>query len=469
MPDNPVNPTSPEAPRDEGVALLTVIILTAFLVVASLSLAFVTITNLASARTSQQAGAAVNAADAGLAQGVTYLRSSGFGTINACSPTCTNEPYGNSSNPKRITINGRSGQFYTVWIEKIAPYPANKAGIYRIHSTGGAGGQASRAVTMDVSITPFQVPIGVMADTVTGGGNAGVHHESILSTGCIYKRSKISFEGIDKAYGVPAAVYSSQVINDDAGSGQFCPNTRKPLHETTSGNAGYCNTSFDQSRYDMDLNGGSLVGTPCYNSARAQFGNLPQFNDPTHIAYNFPQTSKLADDNALFSMFNVRKPPFTQSQLDQLRTIAISQDNYWTSASGWSSPDESSAVMYFDLAASNPGGVVDLKDLTGWSRPVNQSTTGAGCDTRSLVIIIEGGNARLNGNQNMFGSLYLVSGSPYGKVLKANGTAFFTGSLYANELDLTGTADLYMDDCFLANRSPALFDVRTFNYRELDR
>ncbi|WP_139977532.1 hypothetical protein [Nocardioides litoris] len=452
---------------DEGVALLTVIVLTAFLVVASLSIASITVSNLGTARTSSQAGASVDAADAGLAQGVAYLRSAGIGTINGCSPTCTAEPYGNRAAPKRVTIGGRTGQYYTVWIEPIAPYPANKPGIYRIHATGNAGGPATRSVSMDVSITPFKVPLGIMADAVIGGGNAGVHHESIISTGCIYKRSKISFEGIDKAYGVPAAIYSSQAVNDDSGSGQYCPGTKKPLHETRSGNAGFCNTSFSQSRYDMDMNGGPLNGTACFNYARQQFGNLPQFNDPHHIAYNFPQTSKIASEKALLDMFGLRKPPFTQSQLDQLRTIATSQGNYWTSASGWSSPDEQAAVMYFDLASSNPGGVVDLKDLVGWSRAVEQDATCT--DKRSLVIIIEGGNARLNGNQNMFGSVYLVSGSPYGKVMKANGTAKFTGSLYANELDLTGTADLYMDDCFLANQSPALLDVETFNYREIDR
>jgi hypothetical protein len=219
----------------------------------------------------------------------------------------------------------------------------------------------------------------------------------------------------------------------------------------------------------MDLNGGPLTGTPCYDSARQEFGNLPQFNDPTHMAYKFPQTSKIASEKALLSMFGLRKPPFTQSQLDQLRSIALSQGNYWTSASGWASPDDRAAVMYFDLSSSDPGGVVDLKDLAGWSRPVEQSATSSSCDKRSLVIIIEGGNVRLNGNQNMFGSVFLVSGSPYGKVMKANGTAYFTGSLYANELDLTGTADLYMDECFLANQSPALTDIETFNYRELDR
>lgn len=459
------------APSDEGAALLTVIVLTAFLVVASLSLAFITITNLGSARTASQAGAAVDAADAGLAQGVAYLRNTGVAAINKCATapaTCT-DPYGRPSAPKRITIDGRTGQYYTVWIEPIAPYPANKPGRYRIHATGGAGGPASRSVTVDVSITPFRVPLGILADTVTGGGDAGVHHESIISTGCIYKRSKIKFEGIDKAYGIPAAVYSSQVVNDDAGSGQYCPNTRKPLHTTTSDNNGFCNRSFSQSGYDMDLNGGPLSGTPCFDSARAEFGNLPQFNDPSHIAYHYPRTSRIVSDRALLDMFGLRKPPFTQAQLDQLRTIAVSQGNYWSTASGWTSPDDQAAVMYFDLTSTDPGGVVDFKNLVGWNRPVGQSATSTACDPRSLVVIIEGGNARLNGEQNMFGSVFLISGSPYGKVMKANGAAFFTGSLYANELDLTGTADLHMDECFLAHQSPALNDLQTYNYRELDR
>jgi hypothetical protein len=44
-----------------------------------------------------------------------------------------------------------------------------------------------------------------------------------------------------------------------------------------------------------------------------------------------------------------------------MKTIARSQENYWTNASGWTSPDEKNAVMYFDLLTH---GEVDLNGIT---------------------------------------------------------------------------------------------------------
>jgi hypothetical protein len=115
--------------------------------------------------------------------------------------------------------------------------------------------------------------------------------------------------------------------------------------------------------------------------------------------------------------------------------------------------------------------MVDLNDLavTPWNRPADLSATHPSCSAKSLVIIIEGGNARLNSNSTLAASLFLVSDDPYGNVTKANGTSTFTGNIYANNVDLTGTTDLYMDECFMANPSPALSTVTTRDYREVDR
>jgi hypothetical protein len=51
---------------------------------------------------------------------------------------------------------------------------------------------------------------------------------------------------------------------------------------------------------------------------------------------------------------------------------------------------------------------------------------------------------------------------PYGNVSKSNGTATFTGTLYANNVDLAGATDMWMDQCFVDNTSPALLSVKTF-------
>jgi hypothetical protein len=85
------------------------------------------------------------------------------------------------------------------------------------------------------------------------------------------------------------------------------------------------------------------------------------------------------------------------------------------------------------------------------------------------MIIIEGGDARLNSNSTLAASLFMVSGDPYGNVTKANGTATFTGTISANNLDLSGTSDISLDPCYLANPPPGLTTQRTLNYREVDR
>lgn len=445
--------TTPPTPRtsEAGAALLTVIMMLALVSALTLSLAVVTTNNLATARMSQQAGAALNSSDAGVAQAVTYLRENGVGSITNCSPTCTN-PWGNKTTPARITIPGKAGQTFEVWIEPLVNYPANEVGTYRIHSRGLSGGNAGRSVEVDAEITAIDLPIGIVAESVSGGGNAGVHHMSVFSTGCVYQRSKITFEGVDVVYDIPAAVHTSQVITDSNGTGKYCPSTANPIHKTTgSPSTRYCNAAYPD---DQDKNGGPLAGTTCYRT------------------YNgvYPETSLIASAADMFARYNVREEPFTQAQLDQLKTVAISQGNYYTTTNGWTAPTTDHAVLYFDLAATDPGGLVDLNQLIPqWSRPPELSAADPACQPRSLLVLISGGNARLNSNSQLAASTFLLSKDPYGNVSKANGASSYTGTLYANNLDLTGTSDMYMDSCFIANPSPALTTVRTYNYREVDR
>lgn len=437
--------------RDSGIALLTVILMLALVSALTLSLAVLTTNNLASARLSQQAGASLNAADAGVAQAVSYLRENGGRDLD-CSPTCTTNPWGNKANPATVTVPGKAGQTFKVWIEPLAPYPANKPGYYRIHSTGTAGGPAGRVTEVDAEVTGMKIPTGVMADSVNGGGDSAVHHESIFSTGCVYKRSKIVFDGLDIAYGIPAAVHTSQIISDDQGSGKYCPGMKKPIHDPKNPPASKnCNPAYP---YDQDANGGDLTGTTCYK------------------AYNgtYPTTSLIASDADLFAKYNISPQVFSQAQLDQLKTVAVSQANYYTSHTGWTAPTEKNSVLYFDLTKTDPGGMVDLNNLSPtWSRPPDLSATDPSCQAKSLLVIIEGGNARLNSNSTLYASTFLISKDPYGNVTKSNGTSTYIGTLYANNLDLTGTTDMHLDACFLANTSPALTTVRTFNYREVDR
>ncbi|MDN4163635.1 hypothetical protein, partial [Nocardioides abyssi] len=116
------------------------------------------------------------------------------------------------------------------------------------------------------------------------------------------------------------------------------------------------------------------------------------------------------------------------------------QGSYWRSASGWSVPDPAAypnSVLYFDLTGTEPGGTVDLKDLgSTWA----QTSCESGVWTRSLLIVIDGGNVKMNGNNEVAASIVLTSRT-YGEVDKGTGNPDYVGTLFANTLNLAGTFD----------------------------
>lgn len=460
--------TASAEPTDRGSALIITLMVLALVTALATTVATVTINNLQASWQAQQAGAAVNAADAGIDQAVSYLRDSGVRGLG-CSPGCPANPWGNQAHPAAVTVPGAAGQSYEAWIETVTPYTPTTSGVYRVHSVGRARGSALREVSADVHVSTSGVPRGIFARTINGGGNASVARESIFSTGCVYNRSKIAMSGTDQAFGIPVAVHSSQIITDSNGTGQYCPTTNKPIHDPAkSGTARYCNTAFP---YDQDRFGGGDLGSGACGSVKTTYPSFYGQRDLDGDGTPDVDGSLIKDDQTLFSLFGIRSPALTQAQVEQLRTVAQSQGNYWTRAgsSYWTSPDDQNAVMFFDLSQTDRGGVVDLNDVTGFSRSANLADSDPSCPSRSLIIVIDGGNVRLNSNQQLYASVFLTSAAPYGQVFKANGTSNFIGSIYADTVNLTGTADLSMDSCFLANESPALLDLHVDNYREIDR
>lgn len=451
------------------MTLMVMVLVTALATTVSV----VAINNLQSSTRAQQAGSALNAAEAGIAQAMSYLRSAGVRDLRcAAGPgpnTCAPNTWGSEAAPKTVAIPGTGTQSYRVWIEPVAAYPLNNPGLYRIHSDGRAGGSAAREVTEDVGVSTSTLPMGVVARTFNGGGSASVTRQSIFSTGCVYDRDKVSVTGTDIALGIPAAVHSAQHITETNGTTHTCT-TDGAIHLGGTRNNPTprpCNTQYP---YDQDILGGNLVGTTCapalpsaaytrYYGARNLDGDAAYEVDGSYIE----------DKTTLAHLYGVQESPLDQAELDQLRAVAQEQGNYWNSSTTWSSPDEANAVMFFDLGASDPGGTVNLNNVSGFGRDPNVSSADAACTTRSLAIVIVGGNAKMNSNVQLAASLFLVSPAPYGALTRANGTAGFIGTIYADSMNLVGNVDMSMDDCFLANVSPALLSLVAGSYRELDR
>ena len=447
---------------DQGSAMIITLMVLALVTALSTTVAAVTINNLKSSLRAQEAGAAVSAADAGVAQAMSYLRNTGVRDVDCTQdvPTtlaaCVDISWG-SAKPISVSIPGKIDQKYEVWIEAVKPFPAFDPGLYVIHSTGTAAGDAARRVTADVEVSTSNVPKGIYANTISGGGSASIARESVFASGCVYERSKLDISGTDAAYGIPAAVHSSEIITDANGSGQYCDGINKAIHDPLP-----CDTA---NPFDQDSLGGSLTGTPC---APTQTGYPDYYGaqDLDGDGTTDVRGSFLEDEAALFELYDIRRPALSPAKIDELRTIAQAQGNYWTTASGWTSPDEANAAMFFELPLAGPNPTIDLNDLIGFGRAGNMAADDAACGTKSLTIVILGGDVKLNSNRQISASLFLLED---GAVEKANGTADFIGTMYADSIDLTGNVGLSLDPCFLNNLGPSLLDYRLSGYRELDR
>ena len=457
------DPGTDREPRDRGAALILTLFATTLVMIVGTTILTVTVNNLRTTRLSQDSASALDAADAGLAQASAHLRTYGVGSI-ACSPTCPGGGYGSESNPTTVALPG--GASYRVWVEAKAPLPAHNPGRYVIHSTGVAR-DGRRTIEAEVAIgtRPLGLPMALFAKSFHGGGNGAVFQESIITTGCVWSRRHINISGTDVAYKIPAAVHSAQHISESNAANRNCGPSNGSIHPPA------CSSEADF-RFDQDAAGGPLGSTGCSGAVTSypEFYAARDLDGDGTVDVN---GSWIRDEKALRTLFSIPEKPFTDTQLDTLRAVAKTTGSYFTTASYTSGqiPNWSAAaphlVVFFDLEGQPANQrLVDLKDLDGWTRPAV-----SGCPVQSLVIVIVGGDARLNGNHDMVANLVLTSGAPYGYVFKANGNADMIGTIYADQIDLTGTVDISLDECFVQNLSPSLVDttLTLTNYREIDR
>ena len=451
----------------DGAAMLIVLSVVLIMTALGSTAALLASRNLTGATLDRQSAVAENLSEAGIAQAVAWVRANGVGSLS-CSPSCvpaSGQPdwgQGPSAGPSYGHLVTRpGGRSYRVWIEMVQALlpPSTQIGRYVIHSTAVSTTTSSpvtRTVSQDMRVTPFKFPIGVFAHTVAAGGTGGVHYESLFSDSCIQGREFTTFEGVDAYYGVPAAAHSADAIvpkqNDACNQGQS-------IHGSAACDPNYPN--------DTDAYGGTLtVGSACYGKGNLKGSTWLTTSKETSFA-NMASTYG----------FDVNTLGLSNSQLDALRTAAQLQGFYYTSTTAipavLQSPTAGATyphpVLFYDLKGSAVGGEVDLKDLQGYSRAYPVANGSGSCSAAGAVVVVLNGNVKLNGGTVLTASVFAPGPYPNGQVSKANGAGQLIGTLFADNIDMRGTADVYLDSCFLANLPGGLLSVAVDNYRESDR
>lgn len=437
--------------RDErGVAMVTVLLVSAVLTALGVTVTQVALSNLGNAGRDRVAGGALGAAEAGVARAVTWINSHNPNAL-ACSPSCASNPWGNSSTPETVTFP--DGRQASVWIEPIQPYapPAYKVGTYKIHSVGTAGsGPGKRTLEVTVEVKPMQFPLGIFTrHELENGGTGAIFNESVLSDACIDKRDKMSFTGIDAYYGIPSAAHSTKYIT--SANEQTCTSNlnqvkatdNKAIHRNA---VGTCNATYPYDQDNSPLGGTFPTSSACSTAP-------DQYTDTSLFTYNM----------LVAEPYYYKPRGLTDADYALLRARAQAQGLYFTTPNPGSlwpiASNVANPVIYFKLADTQEVSLQGELNTYEW---VNDPS----CllEHPSVVIVVEGGGLKLNSNARISGAIFVPDGS-----LTYNGGAKLVGTVFTKQLFMTGNAEISLNDCYTRSTPGGILDIKPVRFREVDR
>jgi hypothetical protein len=438
--------------NDEGVALISVLLVGATLVALGVTALSVATTNLNDSGRDRLGGSALASSESGVAQAIELMKQLSLQDL-ACSTATTVCPVdpvtgtglGNKDHPVSVQLpNGRQAQ---VWVETVQGYdPAagRRVGTYKIHAVGMAGvGPGKRSLEVSVSAKPFSFPIGIFTESNANyGGNGDIVTTSMFSKACIDSRDKIVFSGTDAFYGTKAAANSTTYItakNDNSCSDGA--SSSQGIHATSA-----CNTTV-----------------PAYNDRDSQGGTI---SSPCQTGTG---TSKftLAD---LVSETGYIDKGLTPGQYAQLAAAAKAQHHYY--------PDPSFVwPCYFTCPTGrtpelNPvvyiNGDVDKPPLDDYAWRAHASATDCSVVQPSVIMVVRNGDFTLNGGRSYTGNFFVPDGPSKG-FIKGTGGGILYGTVFAYSIKLTGGAHMELHPCQVKAFSSRLLDIQVSRFHEVDR
>jgi Tfp pilus assembly protein PilX len=434
---------------DQGIALLSTLLVLLLLMALGSVVAITATAAEQSAHRDLVAGQAFYDSDAGVSEAAAYFRTNGVGTINTCFSTPTSCPYTVDATygaqlPAVTTTTGT----YTDYLKPVSSAnellpPTSHTGLYQVHSVGTLSTGATQIIDEELQIAPYSFPFGIYtAQSVSQGGGLTAANESLFTGGCVNKRQQISLSGTDAYYGIPAAVHSAKYITTSKNN---CSATDSGDEHLTS----KCNTSYSDSSADQDALG-ATVASPC---------NPPGAQAAGSCTFPYPATSPTsAFSPADLACYAPNPRGLPQSGYDQLEQTAVTESSYFTTPS-YTAPNATTypqGVLYINLN-NTTNRSVSLSSITGYD-----STQ---CGTRSIIIVVIGGDVTINAGVNIVGAVFAPDGT-----VKLNGSATIDGTIFAQSIDGgAGSASIGLQSCYVTNPPAPLLDISVYHFHQEDR
>lgn len=441
---------------DQGVAMLTVVLVGFILTGMGLALAKTSIANLGNAGRDRVASGALGAAEAGVAGAITHLRGNGVQQI--CS-TCTSE--WNVLTPKTLTYGSGSAVVTIAVVQRYQP-PLVRKGTYRIRAVGTTLGAnpGKRTVEQDVEIKPFDFPLGVYtAGKAVNNGDVTLQQISYFTGSCIAKRNGLNFipgsngSFTDPYNDIPSGAHSASYITDSnpnvcssdltsvRNSDNKAVHRSSNCHENPGGSGDYW---ADQSA----LGGPYTTGTcAARTGGKGDYGSVG---------------SRFSLD-VLKETYGFLPKGLTDDQFALLKAKAQAAGTWFPAGAAVTIPPASNVpgnpgynpVVFVENQSINLG-----TQFNGYAWQDDPSCTML---HPSVLLVVRNGSVSFGSSTNYTGNLFVPDGQ-----VNFGGGAKLVGTMFAETLAFSGNSQIGLNDCAASNTNGSILSVTKKNFREID-
>lgn len=495
-----------------GVAMVTVLLVGAVLTVVSSTAAFVTIKEFNATNDDLKATRALGYAEAGLDRALVALRQETWNWEQVVMAGCPgfarlDETYDEDATAGPDYADVLTGSLgdgtYNVVIERDKTEnacPADTpdvrlAQVVSITSTGRHP-EAMRKIQQTIELRYRGLPIGLYAEEgVSGGGSGDVTDVSLITPGNVDQREKISFAGFDPFYKVgdfypatdpsgrypanffdateralpmPAAAHAIGPMQNTPGAQEHPPAPRCNFN----GNKGTPGQSvWDSSGPALE----TVLTAGCSNW-------VATWPNGSTISPRYPP---VADFNSSDLSRVTPSPQIELEDFDFLKGSAESSGLYCSYLGGSNQPDfctgwggtptgqtlkdsdlpaaEENFVVYIDMPPGTDAQHDSAQQTIVW-QPDDFAPCTDGGPNRSVVLVVRHGSVQLANGSDFLGAIIAPEGT-----VSAAGNHTTEGTIIARRLNLSGTGQFKLSECWLDELKFTFIQVNALGWRELDR
>lgn len=491
-----------------GVAMVTVLFVAAVMTVVASTAGFITVQELRSSSEDRRGAQATAYAEAGIDRMLLYVKGNTKQWQELVLSGCTVAGVVYPLVVVQGTVGTLGGRFRAE-LRRQTACPAAVPSVRRAQLLNivsrGQHPTATRTIQQSIRVSGTALPIGISANSIDANGSPSVQTVSMVASGNILGREKLTFSGIDPYYemsdfyprrvcpsgtapdsrpqcvpqgnlddpadNIPASVHATGTITFSQGGADTEEHPPSPNCDADRGAPSSDQSAWDGSGSGVDSTDGSGVTTVGWDLACSRpagiGGTIPR---PPTTKFtetdrgNLSEESGLSADDHLFFR-DAAKNDGIYCRISTSGTQSCTLKGVSRSFGGVIGDNDITTLNkgFVAFVEYEGGDAYSNANTITWNASTPRCSTNPS-DPYSIILIVKNGSLRMGSGSSLTGAVFVEDGQ-----VDSVGNYTIEGTVITDTFHIRGTANFLLTDCWLRNIPGPFLTITTLRWSEVDR